>query len=118
MEAMQVATRIFSTRTTLKKDTTEHWNQHPDFIPLEGEAIVYTDYAKTRDADGNTINVANIKIGDGKAYVVDLPFIYAGDPAGIAEHVNDFTIHVTQAEKDYWNEKLNCELDGETLILK
>ena len=52
------------TQTILKRDTSENWQKAKNFIPKEGEIIVYDD-----------IFPAGIKIGDGKNNVNDLPFI-------------------------------------------
>lgn len=52
------------TQTLLKRDTTENWLKAKNFIPKEGEIIVYDD-----------IFPAGIKIGDGETKLNDLPFI-------------------------------------------
>ena len=40
-------------RIKFKRDTTENWNNARGMIPLEGEVIVYNDYAtKTKVIDG------------------------------------------------------------------
>ena len=51
--------------------------------------------------------------------LVDLPFI--GDTAVdevkelLRKHIEDQNIHVTQEEKNFWNAKLNYDVDGEIL---
>ena len=97
----------------LRRDTTARWNAHPDFIPLKGEAIVYTD--RRTLSDGTVI--PGIKIGDGMAYCVDLPFIDDGLATQLNTHIYDNDRHTTRAEKEAWNKNVSCELDGETLRL-
>lgn len=56
----------FNTRITLKHDTEANWVKAKNFIPLEGEIIIY-------DADEN-YSYQRIKIGDGITKVNVLPF--------------------------------------------
>lgn len=115
-------------RIQLKRDTTEHWNQTHNFIPLPGEVIVYTDYdSYQKEVDGvmKTILVPNIKIGTGNAYVQNLPFVDEKTRDLLLEHIRNQDIHVTLGEKAFWNNKVNIddayaqihhELEDETLI--
>ena len=97
-------------------DTTENWDNDLLYIPEKGLIIVYSDKGVII-RDGQTINVAGVKIGDGTSYLIDLPFI--GDELGaiLEDHIQDTNIHVTLEEKQFWNNKLNFELVEETLIL-
>ena len=122
-----------NTRIQLKRDTTEHWNQAIGFIPLPGEVIIYEDYeTKTYiiEENGETttkiVNIPNIKIGTGNAYVQDLAFVDEKTRDMLMEHVINQDIHVTLGEKVFWNNKINVddaeeiitgELEDETLIL-
>lgn len=119
-------------RIQLKRDTTENWNNARDFIPLAGEVIVYTDYeTKTYTVQEygetvtKTVNIPNIKIGTGNAYVQDLAFVDEATRELLLNHINNNDIHTTLAEKLFWNNKVNIddvvdqmeqELDDETLI--
>ena len=123
-----------TSRIQLKRDTTAHWNQAIGFIPLPGEVIIYEDYeTKTYIIEENgetttkTINIPNIKIGTGNAYVQDLAFVDEKTRDMLMEHVINQDIHVTLAEKVFWNNKINVddaeeiitgELKDETLVLK
>lgn len=49
-------------QTFIKKDTSENWEKAKNFIPKENEIIIYTD-------------IEQQKIGDGKTYLKELPFI-------------------------------------------
>lgn len=92
-----------NTRIQLKRDTTANWNAAIGFVPLEGEIIIYTDYRQeTTVENGQTVtkNVAGIKIGDGMAYVQDLPF-----QSGVTE--NDIK---------FWNDKVNINDSRESIV--
>ena len=103
-------------RILARRDTVANWNSHLSFIPLKGEIIIYTDAGHTDDGQ----DVPNIKIGDGNAYLIDLPFVGADRTNYIlqqlGEHTGNSSIHVSQADRTFWNNKLNCSIDGEVLI--
>lgn len=80
--------------------TTAEWEQLTTLVSVLGEVYVYTDGGE--DPEGNPI--PKIKIGDGLAYVVDLPFIAGTD------------LQITQADIDNWNNKVAVRADGENLI--
>lgn len=121
------------TRIQFKRDTTENWNNARGFIPLAGEVIVYTDYeVKTYmvqeygETVTKTVEIPNIKIGTGNAYVQDLGFVDEKTRDILMAHIQDHDIHVTLQEKVFWNNKINVddaeeqvsgELEDETLIL-
>ena len=122
-----------NTRIQLKRDTTENWNNARGFIPMAGEVIVYTDYeTKTYQTEEygetvtKTVQIPNIKIGTGNAYVQDLAFVDEKTRDILMAHIQDYDIHVTLQEKVFWNNKINVddaaeqvsgELADETLIL-
>ena len=124
---------MMNTRIQLKRDTTENWNEARGFIPLPGEVIVYEDYeTKTYTVEEygetvtKTVNIPNIKIGTGNAYVQDLAFVDEKTREILMDHIRNQDIHVTLAEKLFWNNKINVddaeeqitgELEEETLIL-
>jgi len=91
--------------------TTEEWNNTPSIISEEGALYIWADY--TQDDEGNFI--PGVKIGDGKAYVIDLPFI----DEIYAKHITDELIHVSQKDRDKWDNKVTCfisTLDNEKLV--
>ena len=98
-----------------KIDTTANWNNKTSYIPRRGVVIVYSD--KWKDLQGN--DVPGVKIGDGQAYVVDLPFVGSDTAEELVEllngHINNTVIHITAEEREFWNNKLNYTIDGETL---
>lgn len=116
----------FNGRIRMKIDTTANWRNATDFIPLKGEIVVYSDYA-TKEVDGQTVNIPNFKVGDGLAYGIDLPFVSDDLRDSLSAHISNMDIHVTSAEKDFWNNKVRCYIntveddegylvDGENLI--
>ena len=64
-----MAYKTIKERIQLKNDTEANWNKARNFIPLRGEAIIYS-------ADG-AHPFSRLKIGDGTTPVIDLPFIDA-----------------------------------------
>lgn len=106
--------------TNIRYNTTHYWDCLIGYIPRPGEIVIYSDY-KQVEIDGNTIWVPGIKIGSGNAYVQDLAFIGEADTDLILNHIGDQTRHITEAERAYWNNKLNVddhsEVVEEALIL-
>ena len=80
--------------------TSAEWSELTTLQSRQGEIYVYSDGAE--DTEGNPIPM--IKIGDGNAYVVDLPFATATD------------IRITDEDIQNWNNKVSVRADGETLI--
>lgn len=123
---------MLNVRIESKHDTTANWNNARGFVPLPGEIIIYDDYeTKTYTVEEygetvtKTINIPNIKIGTGNAYVQDLAFVDQKTREILMEHINNQDIHTTLQEKLFWNNKINIddsedvlvgELSDETLI--
>lgn len=78
--------------------STATWNSKPKTLSKAGFIYIYSDYRDGKPA---------IKIGDGKAYLIDLPFT---DDEFI-NHINNDVIHITQEEREYWNNKVRCYID-------
>lgn len=62
-----MSNKQINTRMQQKIDTYENWSKATNFIPLEGEVIVYTT-----DEDGN--EKINFKVGTGELNVNQLNF--------------------------------------------
>ena len=91
--------------------TTATWNSSPKFIGQKGYLYVYTDWMQ--DEHGN--DIPGFKVGNGITYLIDLIF----SDQKWKDHVEDFTIHITQAEREFWNNKVTCypsEVVDEQLI--
>jgi len=81
-------------------DTKANWDSQVSKVGDENTIYIYTDYQQ--DEDDN--NLAGIKIGDGNAFLIDLPFI----DANYQDHIRDTDIHITAAERTAWNDKVTC----------
>lgn len=107
-----------NTRIQFKRDISKNWNKAIGFIPLAGEVIVYTDYKqieKEIDGELTSIFIPGVKVGDGKTYVQDLPFVDTELRDTIMNHINSQDIHVSLQEKLFWNNKLNVDDDSEVV---
>lgn len=107
---------IKNARFQQRRNTSEYWRVNPQFVPLDGEIIVYTDYQFI-----NGHYVPAVKIGDGKTAIVSLPFVIgnnSGDEAmqELNNHINNADVHIGDGERYKWNNKLNYRMDGECLI--
>lgn len=116
---IQIAAQV-SGNVRVYVKTTQDWNEIIGFIPKKGDICVYSDHG-TVEENGNLIDVPGIKIGDGEAYLIDQPFVgedvAAEILAALGDHAGNTTVHVTLAEKDFWNNKLNCQFNNGNLIL-
>lgn len=63
-----MAEKILNSRIVQKHDIAENWEKAVNFIPKQGEIIIY-------DSD-STYTIARFKIGDGTTKVNNLPFVY------------------------------------------
>lgn len=91
--------------------TTETWNSQPQLISDRGYIYIYCDYRQNSQGQ----NIASAKIGDGNAYLIDLPFV----DQLVYEHISDNIRHITQDEREFWNNKVRCymsEVQGDNLI--
>ena len=86
--------------------------------PELGQIVIFTDLRSIEitksDGSKSTITSAGIKVGDGNTSIEQLPFI----DWFYWDHINDANIHVTKKEKEFWNNKITCKVDDETLNLK
>lgn len=83
--------------------TTEYWNTQPRLISIKSCVYVYNDH----DFNSEGKAIPGIKIGDGTSYLIDMPFI----DEKYTQHILDTASHITQQERDAWNEKVRCFID-------
>ncbi len=95
--------------SAVKMKTTEQWMSTPSYIPPRGEIDVYTDYETVTDEHGDPVLIPAIKIGDGKTYGVDLPFVGDDIRISLLNHINNNDVHITALDRDFWNNKLNVD---------
>lgn len=96
---------------TIISNTTAYWSSRTSLISEKDTIYIYTDYKKNE----NNKDIPGIKIGDGLAYVVDLPFI----DDEVTEHIADKIIHLSQQDRNKWDAKVRCYInasDSENLI--
>jgi hypothetical protein len=105
--------QISSVMNSVHQNTEAFWNAQLDLIGEAGHIYVYTDHD---EVDGKKI--PGIKVGDGLGYLIDAPFIDS-NASKLIEHIQNSDIHVSLAEKEFWNNKVNCfmsRVDGENII--
>ena len=88
-------------------NTAAYWNSDRERIGEYGHLYIYTDY---ETVDGQPVPA--MKVGDGLAYLIDAPFL-DGNASALLEHIRDQTVHITPAEREFWNNKASCYLDDE-----
>ena len=64
-----MATNTIKTRIQLKNDTEANWNKAINFVPREGEVIIYST--------DDTHPFSRLKVGDGNTTIINLPFVGA-----------------------------------------
>lgn len=99
-------------RVQNKRDTTANWDSTRGFIPFAGEIIIYTDYQtiqKEVNGQMKEVYVPGVKVGDGRAYVQDLPFVDEELRTYIMGHINNPNVHVSEQDRNFWNHKLNID---------
>ena len=85
--------------------STEEWDQQPPMVSEPGYMYIWSD----RYESPNGYYIPGVKIGDGNAYVADLPF----QDEAYFEHIFNTEIHITQEEREFWNNKVTCYIETE-----
>ena len=98
--------------------TTAYFEGVKKTVPPRGQLVIFSDLRSIEitksDGSKSTITSAGIKVGDGNTSIEQLPFI----DWFYWDHINDANIHVTAEEKTFWNNKISCEVNDETLKFK
>lgn len=107
-EPFNPSTRIYAPPSSkIISHTTAEWESlGVSTVSESGVLYVYTDYKQ--DESGN--NIPGFKMGDGNAYVADLPF----SSAMFDMHMNNTDIHITAAEREKWNNKVSVLMNEST----
>lgn len=106
-----VLDEMLSSSASFEIHTFQEWIEAGRNISQAGVLYVYSDGYELED--GTTI--PRIKIGDGLAYISDLPFFDEKLRLDLAQHINDLDVHVTYEEKMAWWNKLNVD-DNEEIV--
>lgn len=83
--------------------STATWNSQPQLVSERGYVYIYSDYKQNAQEQ----NIAGMKVGDGSAYLIDMPFV----DELLYNHVGDIYIHITQNERVFWNNKVRVYID-------
>lgn len=103
--------------------TTNEWANQSSAVFPAGTILVYTNAGSYINDNNDTIIVPKIKISDGSTPVIDSSFlgdeIYHEIMDTLNDHINDNIRHITAEEREFWNNKLNCEntVNDNNLIL-
>lgn len=87
--------------------STAHWEEN-DIVPQSGVIVIYSDY-KTVEIDGQSILVPGMKVGDGKKSLSTIPFVGVKTELQVLNHIADEVRHITQEEREKWNNKINID---------
>lgn len=98
-------------KATILMKTSAEWDSDLSLIGQKNTIYIYSDRDQKIDGQGNVTNIPGIKVGDGLAYLVDLPFI----DQLFYRHIYNSDIHVTLGQKAFWNNKLNVDDDQEVV---
>ena len=71
-----MAENTIKSRIQLKNDTEANWDKATNFVPKQGELIIYST--------DNAHPFCRIKVGDGSTTVTNLPFIDADTIGGVS----------------------------------
>lgn len=96
--------------------TTAEWLSHTSYVAPEGTICIYTDASTYTNENDDTIVVPGIKISNGINAITDSPFVGDDIRKTLDNHVHDEVRHITSAERTFWNNKINCEINNENLI--
>lgn len=100
--------RLQNEKVSFQIDSKENWDSQTLLVSEKDTVYFYTNY-KTKTLGNDTVqNIPGIKIGDGSAYLIDLPFI--GQNPDFEQHIRNTVIHITSQERTTWNDKVSCEV--------
>jgi hypothetical protein len=97
---------------SIRVDTTASWSTQTSYVPPKGQLIIYLD--------GNTVDdvtYPKFKVGDGNAYVVDLPFTEGDFEKQLQIHIANQSIHLSATDRTKLENSIVVSLEAENLIL-
>lgn len=109
-------TNINKNKLNFYSDTVEGWRSKIHYVAEQNTMYIYIDYKKDEDQD---FYIPGIKLGDGKTYLIDLPFlnnINSDIEKWMLQHIRNKDIHITSQQRLFWNNKLNLKMDNENLV--
>lgn len=104
-----------NTSDSIRINTTSAWNSDISYVPQKGQIIIYSD-GSVKDG----VSYPRFKVGDGNAFLIDLPFLSGELEAILNDHINNSSIHISAEERTKWNSHVSASYSGEdeTLILQ
>lgn len=105
-------------KMTYYSRTKSDWDSDRTLISEKDVLYIYSDYKVIQNEDQD-FYIPGIKLGDGKTYLIDLPFlnnINSDIDKQILQHVKNKDIHITSQQRLFWNNKLNLAIDNENLV--
>ena len=106
-----VLDELLGSSASFEIHTSEEWIEAGRNISQAGVLYIYSDGYELDD--GQHTKIPRIKIGDGLAYISDLPFFDEKLRLDLSSHIDNFDIHVSLAEKRAWWNKLNIDDEQE-----
>lgn len=106
-----VLDQILGSSASFEIHTSEEWVDAGRNISQAGVLYIYSDSYELQDGT----KIPRIKIGDGLAYISDLPFFDEKLRLDLVQHIDNFDVHVTLEEKRAWWNKLNVNDSQEVL---
>lgn len=104
-----LTTPAFFDTAQIRYNTVSGWNSQVHLISENRVLYVYTDYKTNSEGE----YIPGFKVGDGTSYLIDKPFI----DAIYENHINNTEIHITELEREFWNQKVRCYLGpNETVV--
>lgn len=92
--------------------TSKAWMSQKNFRPRKGQIVIWSDkdtvlsaYEENGHHTSVEIVIPGIKIGNGNAYNLDLPFVGDDTAMALASHIQS-RMHVTDEERASWNHKI------------
>lgn len=97
---------------SIRVDTTASWSTQVEYVPPVGQLIIYLDGTTV---DG--VSYPKFKVGDGNAFVVDLPFTEGDFEAQLQTHLANQAIHLSTLDRTKLENSVVVSLEDENLIL-
>lgn len=91
----------------IQADTKANWDAQQALVSEKDVLYIYTDYTTY-----NNQNIPAFKVGDGLAYLIDLPFSRDDLEAMIKEHIANAKIHLSTEDRDKLESSIKANVAG------
>lgn len=90
---------INNNKITYYSKTKEEWNSDIAFLSEKNVLYIYSNFKIfSNNEEGESIYLPGLKIGDGKSYLIDLPFLNDFDnniEKVLLDHISNNSIHIS-----------------------